>query len=462
VSSGSIFIVDDNPNNLSLLAGILRDGGYEVRIANSGRRALAAIRAEPPELVLLDINMPDLSGFEVCRELKAGPATAEIPVVFLSALDDVADKVSAFDAGGVDYVTKPFHTDEVLVRVATQLRLSRLRLALEQKNAELQRRNQQLQLAWRDADHVFASLSDSLSGTVLDGRYRLEQKIGSGGFAAIYRGHELAAGRPVAVKILRPDSGRDAATYLDRFRNEGLSAMRLSHPNAVAVLDSGVTSSGVAFLVMELLEGRSLAEELERTGPLSLRRCAEIVGPLCAVLAHAHGQGILHRDIKPANVFLHQARGGEVVKVVDFGIAKLFDEERHTDVFTTIGRLIGTPVYMSPERLLGKPHDERADSYGVGVTLYQMISGRLPFEVTGGNLGAVVMTCLAESATPLRRHVPDCPAPVEALVMRAIAKRPEDRPRVADLAAALAAAVEGGAAELAVDRPLGSTVEITS
>ena len=128
--SDTVFVVDDHPDNVALLAQLLRNAGYLVRVANSGRRALAAVASQPPELILLDINMPELSGYEVCAQLKANPATRDIPVMFLSALDDVRDKIDAFKAGGVDYVTKPFQAEEVLARVADQLRLGHRRREL--------------------------------------------------------------------------------------------------------------------------------------------------------------------------------------------------------------------------------------------------------------------------------------------------------------------------------------------
>jgi PleD family two-component response regulator len=136
MSSGDVFIVDDTPANLDLLAAILRDSGYDVRVANSGRRALRVVSAHPPDLVMLDIQMPEMDGYEVCRQLKADPATSAIPVIFISALDDVFDKVRAFRAGGVDYVAKPFQAEEVLARVETQLELVRLRRELEHLRRE--------------------------------------------------------------------------------------------------------------------------------------------------------------------------------------------------------------------------------------------------------------------------------------------------------------------------------------
>jgi len=145
MSEGQIFIVDDNPHNLALLSGILHEAGYEVRAANSGRRALQMAERQPPELILLDISMPEIDGYEVCRRLKLLPQLAPVPVIFVSALDDVLDKVRAFSAGGVDYVSKPFHAEEVLARVSAQLRLARLQSELARRNAMIEEQNRELE-----------------------------------------------------------------------------------------------------------------------------------------------------------------------------------------------------------------------------------------------------------------------------------------------------------------------------
>ena len=149
MTAGTIFIIDDNPDNLSLLAGILRERGYQTRMATTGRWALEAIRKSPPTLIMLDITMPGMDGYEVCRELKAEAATRDIPVIFISALDDVLDKVNAFGAGGVDYVTKPFQPQEVLARIESQVRIRTLQTELQKQNAELQKRNEELTAAYR-------------------------------------------------------------------------------------------------------------------------------------------------------------------------------------------------------------------------------------------------------------------------------------------------------------------------
>jgi serine phosphatase RsbU (regulator of sigma subunit) len=135
----NILLVDDNPNNLRLLSQILSERGYSPRAVTSGSRALASAEMTPPDLILLDIRMPGMDGYEVCRQLKANPKTAGIPVLFISALDDIQDKMKAFSAGGVDYITKPFQLEEVIARVETHLALRRLQRNLQDANRRMQR-----------------------------------------------------------------------------------------------------------------------------------------------------------------------------------------------------------------------------------------------------------------------------------------------------------------------------------
>jgi hypothetical protein len=214
------------------------------------------------------------------------------------------------------------------VRVFTELeeRVQARTAELEETNRRLEAANRELLAAQQQADRVFQAYTRALPGTVLDGKYRLDEELGAGGFGVVFRGRHLVLDRPIAIKVFRPVPGNDSALGLQRFLREGAAAARLAHPNAVRVFDSAVSVEGVAYLIMELLRGRSVAAELAERGPLSLRRCAAIAARVADVLAAAHRQGILHRDIKPANVFLHHGEGGETVKVVDFGIAKFFGD----------------------------------------------------------------------------------------------------------------------------------------
>jgi eukaryotic-like serine/threonine-protein kinase len=442
---GDILVVDDNPVNLDLLSNMLMDRNYRVRVATNGRRAVAAARSRSPDLVMLDINMPEMDGYEVCRQLKGDKETRDVPVIFISALDEAMDKVRAFEVGGADYVTKPFQFEEVLARVENQLKLSRLQRDLERKNAELTQKNDEL-VRWKEevlrsqrrADNIFSALADVLPGTVLDGKYKLEEKIGSGGFGAVYRAAHLGLHRAVAVKVFRPVSGAATPESLERFRLEGVTACRINHPNAVAVSDFGISSAGIAYLVMELLEGRTLTEELAERGRLSPTRAAEILVPICSVLSEAHGSGMVHRDIKPDNIYLHRTRDGEVVKVLDFGLAKLLDDSPRPEMQNlTVGTVLGTPTYMSPERLNDLPYSGLSDVYSTGVLLFQMLAGTVPFLSRDNDYWAVAIMHLTKEPPP----IDGIPEAVEQVVRRALAKNPSDRPTASALAREFVAAL---------------------
>jgi len=446
-----VLIVDDTPANLTLLSEMLIARGYDVSVATNGRRALALAAAQPPSAIMLDISMPDMNGYEVCGALKAKDATRAVPVLFLSSLDEVGDKVAAFRAGGVDYVTKPFAVEEVMARLETQLRIARLtgelearRRDLERQNAELARRNDELMLAHRRTDRVFLALAELLPGKVLDEKYLLEEKIGAGGFGTVFRGKHLLLDRAVAVKVFRPTPANDTTEGLERFRAEGAAACRVDHPNVVQVLDSGIAES-IPYLVMELLEGRPLSEAIAEEKPMPPARVAGILVPVCRALAEAAAQSVVHRDIKPSNVFLHRGRDGEIVKVVDFGIAKLLGApaDPPTEDATMTGVLIGSPAYMAPERILGAAYDARSDIYSVGVMAYEMLAGRRPFEARGAGHAPIALRSLIDDPPLLRELAPEVPAELDAIVMAAMARRPESRPSARDLAASLAPFAQG-------------------
>ncbi|HEX6626736.1 MAG TPA: serine/threonine-protein kinase, partial [Gemmatimonadaceae bacterium] len=286
-----------------------------------------------------------------------------------------------------------------------------------------------------------SALSEALPGHVLDDKYRIGAKIGSGGFGTVYRGEHILLHHPVAIKVFRPALGREGAESLERFRLEGISACRVNHPNAVSVLDFDVSSGSLAYLVMELLEGHSLAQELRRVGKFPQLRAAEIACCVCDALTQAHAAAIVHRDIKPSNVFLHATNEGEhTVKVIDFGIAKLTDESALPGAQTTTmsGMFLGTPAYMAPERVFNQPYDGRADVYAVGVMVYEMVTGRLPFDSasTGGHVSLMRMHAL-EKPRPLSTVMPDVYPKLEIAVTSAMRKEAEERPTAAQLGAML-------------------------
>ncbi len=310
--------------------------------------------------------------------------------------------------------------------------------SLARRIEELDKSNRELRAAHKQADRIFSALAKALPGSVLDGKYQLEEELGSGGFGAVFRGRHLALDCAIAIKVFRPVAGNDSANALERFKQEGRAASCIDHPNAVRVLDSGVSSDGVAYLIMELLIGHSLYREIATSGPLPLRRAANIATRVAEVLAVSHKQGLLHRDIKPDNIFLHQSEAGEVVKVVDFGIAKFFTGDRDTpsENLTHAGERLGTPSFVAPERLYDQPDDGRSDVFSLGAALYEMICGVTPW--TRKQIYAMSSGEAEElQARPMSTFRRGIPPELESLVQRTLAWKPNERPSAAALASEL-------------------------
>ncbi len=240
-----------------------------------------------------------------------------------------------------------------------------------------------------------------LVGQTLAGRYRIEALIGVGGMAAVFRAHHQGLKRDLAVKVLHPNLSANSEMSA-RFEREARSASRLDHPNCVQVTDFGSTEDGMMYMVMQLLEGEELTGVLGRR--LSAPRAVELVMQILRGLEHAHGKGVIHRDIKPENVFVtRDHEGDEVLKLVDFGIAKLTDASVDTHK-TSAGLVFGTPAYMSPEQAMGVEADSRADLYSTGILFYQMLSGRLPID--NEDPVALVRMQVAVDPDPLPTSVP--------------------------------------------------------
>ena len=400
-----LLVVDDNEANRDMLAQRLIRKGYEVETAESGLEALGLIDDKAFDLVLLDIMMPGMSGIEVLARLRESYTTRDLPIIMATANDSTESVVQALELGANDYITKPIDFPVALARVESHLR---------QKAARLEQPEEQPK-----------------EGSVLAGKYRLGEPLGAGSYGTVFRAMHLELETEVALKVLH-DSGTFATEALARFRREGISACRVRHPNAVSVLDFGVTEGHIAYMVMELLEGRSLQEELAAEGPMKPQRCLEILRPVCSMLGEAHDEGLVHRDIKPANVFLHHSRSEETVKVLDFGIAKLINDANPDNQLTGEGRIVGSPAYMAPERFNSDSFDGRADVYSVGVMLFQMLVGRLPF--VSKELMSIAMLHLGEAPPSIHELNPSVPLEIDAVVQLALAKHPSERPSARELA----------------------------
>jgi serine/threonine-protein kinase len=227
---------------------------------------------------------------------------------------------------------------------------------------------------------------------VLNNRFKVESKIGEGGFGAVYRGVQLATGRKVALKLLHPEMTKDD-NLVARFRREGMVLCNLRDAHTITTYDFDQTPDGTLYIAMELLEGKSLHQLFHEQAPLEWKRMFKILTEMCSSLAEAHAQGIVHRDLKPENVYLESRPGNpEFVKILDFGIAKVMRGDTidpQSPQLTATGQTLGTLEYMSPEQLMGKPLDGRSDVYALGVVAYEMITGRLPFPDAKGPAGLI-------------------------------------------------------------------------
>ncbi|MDF3068244.1 MAG: hypothetical protein K0R38_3845 [Polyangiaceae bacterium] len=258
-------------------------------------------------------------------------------------------------------------------------------------------------------------------GSVVDRRYLLKREIARGGAGAVFEAEHLYTKRSVALKLLVPEQ-RSAPEPRARLLREALALSAARHPGVVSALDAGEMDDGTPYLVLELLEGRSLEGILAVRRRLGSSEVAWLGVAICDALSAAHSRGIIHRDIKPSNVFVaRDEQGREVVKLFDFGVAKVATE---SNKLTQSGALLGTPEYMAPEQLLARDVDARVDVYALGVTLYECLAGAVPFE---GNFGEVLLKVATQPLPPLLSKVSELSAELAAAVERALAREPEER-----------------------------------
>ena len=260
-------------------------------------------------------------------------------------------------------------------------------------------------------------MEDRLVGTVLDGRYAVKEVIGTGGMSVVYKAEDTQEGRLVALKVLKEEFVREPKSRR-RFLNESRAIAMLSHENIVDVLDVNFEGD-VQYIVMEYLDGPTLKEYLVEHGALDVYDALHIVEQILSALKHAHERGVVHRDIKPQNIIL--VDGNETVKVMDFGIAHV----QNYSTITISDKAIGTVHYISPEQAKGRPADERSDIYSTGVILYEMLTGKLPFDADSAV--SVALMQVQQKAVPPSQIVPDIPPAVEHIVMKAMRKNVEAR-----------------------------------
>ncbi len=473
-----ILVVDDGAENREVLRRRLERSGHAVEAAEHGRRALELLAERPFDLVLLDVLMPELDGFAVLEAIKGDPKLRDIPVIMISALDDMPGIVRCIEHGAEDFLHKPFDPVLLRARINASLEKKRLRdqeveylhevgrvidaataveagsyragalapvarradelgrlarvfdsMVSQMKAREERLRDQvrdlraEIEVARRDTKDIPLSVDGGnlRPGERFATRYQVQGEIGRGGMGTVYRARDLELEEDVAIKTLRPEFVTDR-TLLERFKDEIRLARRLTHQNIVRTHDFGEWS-GVYFLTMEYVEGITVRALLDTRGRLGISSTLAIAAQLAQSLVVAHEHGVIHRDIKPQNLLLDDAG---VLKVMDFGIARL--AERSTSV-TEAGLVVGTPAYMPPEQLMAETVDARSDLYAAGVVLYECLTGKPPFE--GSTVISLVAKLLSQEAPPPAAVNPEVPPALSALVLRLLAKKPEDRVQTA-------------------------------
>jgi DNA-binding response OmpR family regulator len=483
-----VLVVDDNEDNRAILERRLVRQGYAVECAEDGSRALKMLEDRPCDLVLLDIMMPEVDGYEVLQRVKANPRTRDIPVIMISALDDLASIVRCIEDGAEDYLPKPFDPVLLKARISASLEKKRLRDAekeyLEKVQhviaaasavesgtyeagslSEIARRNDELGRLARVFDNMAGEVKareerlrqqgDDLRkaveevhevprqpvssrdaelevGSVFAERYEILGVIDSGGMGMVYKARDRELDDEIAIKTLHSELISDDQRMIDRFKSEIRLARLISHPSVVRTHDFG-KSDDVYYLTMEYVEGVTARQLLAKRGRLAVSSTLAIATQLARSLEVAHKQGVIHRDIKPQNLLLDKDGN---LKVLDFGVACLTERSGN---LTEAGLVVGTPAYMAPEQLLDETAEERSDLYAVGVVLYECLTGRLPFEANSSI--ALIAKQLQEDPIPPDQVNPDVPPELSALIIRLLSKSPDDRPASASELAQLLAQI---------------------
>ncbi len=380
-----ILIVDDDPLVLETIEDWLTFEKHSVTVANAGPAGWEYLQNNEYDLVVLDWDMPELTGIEILKRLRE--AGASLRIVMLTGHTSIDDKEIGLDSGADDYVTKPFHMKELCARVRALLRTQTAVVAppqaLGQGNEEL-------------LEHA------DLAGTRLAASYEFLELLGEGGTAKVFKARHPRLDKLLAVKVLLASDIKETA--IARFEREARAVSHINHYNVVTVYDCGVTERNRPYIVMEYIEGESLVDKIDRDGPMPLSIASTILIQTCRGLQEAHSKGIIHRDLKPENIVLQNRSDREDwVKIVDFGLAHLLEGGKER--LTTAGRIVGTPQFLSPERLKDRPPDARSDIYSLGVTLFEMLTARPLFD--GESTEAIMIKVITTMPDPPSKYRQD-------------------------------------------------------
>lgn len=393
-------MVEDYQDLLEMMSKLLeREHGFVEALSN-GKEAERALESKEFDVIILDWDLPGVSGLDLCKGYRARGGAA--PILMLTGKKAIDEKELAFEAGADDYLTKPFNPRELSVRVRALLRRSTA------------------------APPTVAAVGAELPvGAVLAERFEIVSVLGRGSMGTVYKARHIGLGRIVALKVLHAQLIAEKAKQA-RFRMEAQAVSALNHPYVVSVYDFGIAQSGQPYMAMEFLDGPTLAQIIRSERRLKPERAVAIMLQACDALAHAHSQGVVHRDVKPSNLILLKVDSLEVLKIVDFGIAKLLDSESAQQL-TQTGETIGSPLYMSPEQVMGRKIDPRTDIFSLACVLYEVLTGLQPFR--GENLMETMLKRVQENAPTFAEVRPDLTLPkaLEEVTLKALARDANDR-----------------------------------
>lgn len=437
-----ILLADDNDDLRENMFNWLTFQGDDVDTAVDGIDATLKLEGSAYDILILDWEMPGKTGVEIVREYRAKGGNAV--VILLTGRSDLDDKETGFEAGVDDYMTKPFHLKELSAKMKALLRRAQSAPPPPTPPPPVKQKQILKVKVCPECDTIFelnvGTCPDDfqilntediefLGDDVLNDKYQVVGILGRGGMSVVFRGRHKALEKDFAIKFMDSSRSKDQE-YLKRFQLEAQALSKMNHPNIVAIHDYGIADGKYPFIVMDYIQGISLWRALNRFEPFPLMRCLNIFKQSCSGIGHAHRQGIVHRDLKPANIILEPIPNSkaEIVKIVDFGVAKKFGaQDKVQEQLTKDGHVFGTTTYMSPEHCLGKELDPRSDVYAFGCIMYEVLTGRPPFQ--GDNVLDTLQRQISEQPKllSLARGKDDLPKVMEHIVHKTLAKAPEDR-----------------------------------
>jgi DNA-binding response OmpR family regulator len=396
-----IVVIEDEADQRDFVAEVLRAEGFDVYEAADGRDGLALVSRVQPSLILCDVRMPVLGGYDALSEVRRHPSLSRVPFVLLSGNGvSTRDVRNGMNLGADDYLVKPFTADELLETV-------RARLA----------RHEQLEPPQIPPTLLSLPSDAALPASMLDRRFRLIRSVTAGGMGTIYEATDLTTGQRVAVKIA---PGQDEVRNA-RLEREALALAALDDEHIVSFLQLGHTPGGATYMVIPWIEGHDLQQHLQG-GPMPLADVLAVGERVAAALAASHAKGILHRDVKPSNIVLRDGRPERAV-LIDFGLATMPE----LNTLTEAGSVLGTMGFIAPEQVLGyRDIDARIDVFSLGCVLFQCLTGEAPFSMA--NTLAAIASVLFETPTRLRALRPELPQALDDLLFAMMSRVPSDRP----------------------------------